>query len=109
MDNRNFIELNHRNGLYKRHLVNDLSRKFPLIPVPDIWRLNTRNLMILSNISQGSLKQCMMMPSSICKKGLVEILEQAIVGLDANNLNRASKSLVSALFAEISMMIKIFQ
>ena len=50
MDNRNFIELNHENGRYKRHLIHDLSKKFPLLPNPDMWRLNTRNLMILSNI-----------------------------------------------------------
>ena len=107
MDNRNFIELNHENGRYKRHLVNDLSRKFPLIPVPDIWRLNTRNLMILINISEDSLNQCVTIPSSISKKGLIDIIEQVIDGLDTNNLKNVSKSLVSALFAEITMLGKI--
>ena len=56
MDNRNFIELNHENGRYKRHLIHDLSKKFPLLPKPDMWRLNTRNLMILSNSREAKRK-----------------------------------------------------
>ena len=107
MDNRNFIELNHENGRYKRHLIHNLSKKFPLLPKPDMWRLNTRNLMILSNIREDSLNQCVMIPSSISKKGLIDIIEQVIDGLDTNNLKNVSKSLVSALFAEITMLRKI--
>ena len=48
-----------------------------------------------------------MIPSSISKKGLIDIIEQVIDGLDTNNLKNVSKSLVSALFAEITMLRKI--